>query len=102
MSLNGIKRIKIKNIKGIEEKEVTFNDLLLANRANILVANNGFGKSSIVKALEYLNDASIQLNNDDLNIDNSLENPFVEIEYKINDNTIIKTADNKKIILEMI
>lgn len=96
MSLNGIKRIKIKNIKGIEEKEFTFNDLLLANRANILVANNGFGKSSIAKAFEYLNDASIQLNNDDINLDNSLENPFVEIEYKINDNNIIKIADNEK------
>ena len=96
MSLNGIKRIKIKNIKGIEEKEFTFNDLLLANRVNILVANNGFGKSSIAKAFEYLNDASIQLNNDDINIDKSLENPFVEIEYKINDNNIIKIADNEK------
>ena len=43
-----IKKIEIKNIKGIEDKSFELD--ILANRPSLMVAPNGFGKSSFAAA----------------------------------------------------
>lgn len=54
-----ITKIEINNIKGIEQK--TFNLDLAPNKPNILVAPNGFGKSSFAIAFESLKSNKIEL-----------------------------------------
>lgn len=54
-----INTIEIKNIKGIDNK--TFHFELVPNKPNILVAPNGFGKSSIAIAFDSLKRDHIEL-----------------------------------------
>lgn len=54
-----IKTVEISNIKGIRHK--IFNLDLVPNRPNILVAPNGFGKSSFAIAFESLKSSKIEL-----------------------------------------
>ena len=95
MALNGIKNIKIENIKGIIDLDLSFDELLLVNKLNILVANNGFGKTSFARAMGYLNEAKLELKNDDIN-EYAKGFPLVEMEYVINDKWYNKIADQKK------
>lgn len=46
-TMNALKSIKIKNVKGKNEFDLTFENLH-PNMINLLVAPNGFGKSTIV------------------------------------------------------
>lgn len=92
--MNCIKRITIKNIKGKDELSLNFNDLH-ANKINILVAPNGFGKSTIVKAFDSLKPRSLSLNNDDYYENNSSNLPELEVEF-IGDNSGIYCADCSK------
>lgn len=55
-----IKTIEITNIKGIGHKSFTLD--LVPNRPNILVAPNGFGKSSFAIAFDSLRSNKIELN----------------------------------------
>lgn len=54
-----INKIEIRNIKGIDNK--SFNLDLVPNKPNILVAPNGFGKSSFAIAFESLKSNKIEL-----------------------------------------
>ncbi len=72
--------IKIKNIKGIEYKE--FNINAVANKPNILVAPNGFGKSSFATAFKSLNKNKIQLRESDYYCGNSENLPQITISYR--------------------
>ena len=54
-----IDKIEIKNVKGIHELEIK--QSILPNRPNILVASNGYGKSSIAIAFKSLNNKGICL-----------------------------------------
>ncbi len=56
MNITGI---KIENVKGIKSHH--FDISLLLNKANILVAPNGFGKSSFAIAFESLHESKIIL-----------------------------------------
>ena len=47
--VNCIKKIRIENIKGKGNLELEFTNLT-ANQPNIVVAQNGYGKSTIAKA----------------------------------------------------
>lgn len=46
-----ISNITIKNIKGFMDQNNSFDVHILPNKVNLLVAPNGFGKSSIAKDL---------------------------------------------------
>ena len=54
-----ISKIEVNNIKGIEN--LAINEYIYPNRPNILVAPNGFGKSSLAVAFKTLLENKIKL-----------------------------------------
>lgn len=75
-----LETIKIRNIKGIEDKEFNLN--AISNKPNILVAPNGFGKSSFATAFNSLRNNGIQLNESDCYQANSNNLPQISIRYR--------------------
>ena len=63
--MNAIRSIKIQYVKGKKELELIFDDFH-ANHANLLVAPNGFGKSTIVTAFNSLKPKKLELKKEDL------------------------------------
>lgn len=82
-----IKSIEIENIKGIQQKQFELN--VLPNKPSLLVAPNGFGKSSIASAFNSMNSRRINLSDDDLHADDSTNLPKVSIEYVKEDGSIV-------------
>ncbi|PTT76172.1 hypothetical protein DBR25_06690, partial [Chryseobacterium sp. HMWF001] len=82
-----IKKITIENIKGISNK--TFDLNITPNKPSILVAPNGFGKSSFAIAFKSMNQRRIKLNEDDLHENNISLQPKILIEYQTIDGTIL-------------
>jgi hypothetical protein len=72
-----INTITIKNIKGIGEK--TFNLELVPNKPNILVAPNGFGKSSFAIAFDSLKNSKIELDDKNLFCKNVNNRPVLTL-----------------------
>lgn len=62
MAQEKIQSITIENIKGIDKK--VFNLDIIPNKASVLVAPNGFGKSSLAIAFNSLNRDKIKLKDD--------------------------------------
>ena len=85
-----ITAIEIKNIKGIEYKKFEVN--LIANKPNLLVASNGFGKSSIATAFASMNSQRMNLADKDHYMENTSLNPELSIEF----NGQMLTADNSR------
>ncbi len=75
-----IKSIHIENIKGIQNKNFILN--IIPNKPSLLVAPNGFGKSSIATAFKSMNNNRILLDEDDFFEGNTANLPQIEIEYK--------------------
>jgi energy-coupling factor transporter ATP-binding protein EcfA2 len=73
-----IRKIKICNVKGICEHSIEA--LLLPNRPNILVAPNGFGKSSIATAFASIEPSGMKLSEDDAHNNDVTNLPSLEIE----------------------
>ncbi|WP_343663807.1 hypothetical protein [Chryseobacterium mucoviscidosis] len=94
-----IESIEIKNIKGIEEKKFNLN--LVPNKPNILVAPNGFGKSSFAIAFNSLRTNKIELNEKNYYLKNENNEPYLSIKLSNgicliadkNQNTISDTFD---------
>lgn len=82
-----IKSISIQNIKGIGSK--TFNLDILPNKPSIIVAPNGFGKSSLAIAFQSLNNNRIDLDNDNFHQNNDANKPSLQITYEQANGTII-------------
>jgi hypothetical protein len=74
-----IKRITIENIKGIEGK--TFELDITPNKPSILVAPNGFGKSSIAVAFSSLLSNRISLHDDHYHRGEAIRAPRIEVEF---------------------
>lgn len=93
-----IKSIHIKNIKGIHNKNFILN--IIPNKPSLLVAPNGYGKSSIATAFNSMNNNRILLSQDDFyrgNIDNK---PQISIKYKNSNNIdidLIATNNSNRI-----
>lgn len=79
-----IKSIEIKNIKGIKQKKFSLE--LIPNKPNILVAPNGFGKSSFAIAFKSLNRSRIDLDKSHYYLGD--ENNLPEITIDIENNGI--------------
>ena len=85
-----ISQIEIKNIKGIDSK--CFKIKLLPNKPNLLVAPNGFGKSSIATAFSSMNTKRIDLADKDYHKEDTSLSP--ELSIIVNGQKL--TADNAK------
>ena len=77
--MNLIQRIKIENIKGKSSCEVSFTDLT-ANQPNIVVAPNGYGKSTIATAFKAAQHGKLKLDPRDIYQQDSDNHPKLEIE----------------------
>lgn len=88
-----IKVIEIENIKGIQLKRFTLD--IAHNRPSLLVAPNGFGKSSLATAFNSMNNRRIDLDEDDLYAENIANLPRIYIEFVRPDGTVATLeADN--------
>ena len=74
-----IKIIEIENIKGIHRK--TFNLDIFPNKPSLLVAPNGFGKSSLATAFKSMNNRRIILEDDDCYQCNTANLPRIRLQY---------------------
>lgn len=74
-----IKRIYIENIKGKEKWKLEF-DNLTANQPNIIVAPNGYGKSTLAVAFKASSNGRLKLNPKDYYMHDENRHPKLEIE----------------------
>jgi hypothetical protein len=88
-----IKKITIKNIKGISNK--TFDLDIIPNKPSILVAPNGYGKSSFATAFRSLNSRRIVLEDDDLHTNRVSLEPELIIEYQKEETVILNLVATK-------
>lgn len=90
-----ISNITIKNIKGFMDQNNSFDVHILPNKVNLLVAPNGFGKSSIAKGFESLNSNRLDLPDDLYHDKNSLILPEISITY---DNNVLSANKDQNTI----
>jgi ABC-type cobalamin/Fe3+-siderophores transport system ATPase subunit len=83
-----ITAIEIEYIKGIERRRLELD--IIPNRPSILVAPNGFGKSSLAVAFNSLNNNHIKLDEGNRYEGNQNNLPKISIEYEKSDGTISK------------
>ncbi|WP_447920325.1 hypothetical protein [Achromobacter aegrifaciens] len=90
-----ILRIKVENVKGAKIRDITAE--ILPNKPSLLVAPNGFGKSSITAAFASLNQARLKLEDDHFHETSKANKPRLTIELKDSANLInVLTADETK------
>jgi energy-coupling factor transporter ATP-binding protein EcfA2 len=87
-----LKTIAIENIKGIKKK--CFNLDILPNKPSILVAPNGFGKSSLASAFNSLQTDRLVIDGYSLHEYDNKNRPKLFIKYEKPDNTIIDLEAN--------
>lgn len=88
-------RIKVENVKGAKYHDIVAN--IIPNKPSLLVAPNGFGKSSITAAFDSLTPSKLKLNNDHLHGGSAQNLPKLTIELKdAAGNTSILIADDGK------
>ena len=84
-TIKRIDQIEITNVKGISHK--IFEVKLIPNKPSILVAPNGFGKSSITAGFASMNSKRIELSKDMLHRGDENRLPEVLLRYTLLDNT---------------
>lgn len=80
--------IEIDYIKGISQRSFPLN--ILPNKPSLLVAPNGFGKSSIATAFNSMNGNRIVLDEDNQHSGNPAHQPRIFVEYTKPDNSIVQ------------
>ncbi len=94
--MNIIKNITIKNIKGKSLIDLEF-DNLNANKINLLVAPNGYSKSTIVQAFESIKPTKMVLNNDDIYQNDHRNEPEVQVTFLgENEETLIANCEKNE------
>lgn len=79
-----IKSIKIENVRGISSSTFVFDTPeMLGNKLHLLVAPNGFGKSSLAGAFDSLRPRSLKLPESLLHKDEPANKPRLEVVYAI-------------------
>ncbi len=89
-----IKKICIENVKGFGEKHC-FDLDIFPNKPSILVAPNGFGKSSLIAAFGSLNSVRMNLDKNHYHKDREENEPVLWIEYKKDDGEIVELIATK-------
>ena len=86
-----IRTIEIENIKGIGsgDNKKTFNLDILPNKPSLLIAPNGYGKSSLSIAFKSLNRNRIDLEEDDYYIQDTGNRPVIRVRFQNDDGTTI-------------
>lgn len=87
-----ISSVIIENVKGIKHLEITKD--LLPNRPNILVATNGFGKSSIAAAFNSLKSNKLELIKENLHEENDTLQPLIKLQLTNGEELIANSATN--------
>jgi len=87
-----INSIEIRNVKGLDNK--VFNLDLASNKPNILVAPNGFGKSSFAIAFDSLKSNKIELSKNNLHKDNPTNKPYLALKLDTGDTLIADENQN--------
>ncbi len=87
-----IKSIEIKNVKGIESSVFALN--LIPNKPNLIVAPNGFGKSSFGIAFQSLTTKRIELNEKHFHLNNQVNQPELMLTFEDLGNDITLLANN--------
>lgn len=88
-----ITKLEIDYVKGIEH--LVIDQVLYPNRPNILVAPNGFGKSSIASAFLSLKRNKIELNKDDYYCGNNNLESTIIIETSTNQHLVANKSKNE-------
>lgn len=78
--------IEIEHIKGIQKKRFELD--IHPNKPSLLVAPNGFGKSSLATAFNSMNNRRIALDEEDYHAENAANAPRIYIEYIRPDGTL--------------
>ncbi|MGG7665488.1 hypothetical protein [Dyadobacter sp. BHUBP1] len=89
-----LKTVKIQNVKGIVEREFSLD--AIPNKPNILVAPNGFGKSSFAIAFNSLRSNRIELDEKNYYLGKSENRPSLSI--SLTDGRILIADDNQNTI----
>lgn len=87
-----ITNITVKNIKGFSDRDNSIDVDIKSGKINILVAPNGYGKSSITAAFKSLTKSKIKVEKEDI----YKENEQLESSLSITENGSIYTADPNK------
>ena len=87
-----ISNITIKNIKGFSDKDNSIDVDIKSGKINILVAPNGYGKSSITAAFKSLTNSRIKVEKKDIH----KENEQLDSALSIAEDTITYTADKNE------
>ncbi len=92
-----IKSISITNVRGISYNKFEFKEpSMIRNKIHIIVAPNGFGKSSIAQAFDGLKPKSMSLNDESIYKSKKENLPKIEIECVIDGVTKKLIADKNK------
>jgi hypothetical protein len=77
-----IKSITVENVRGISSRKHVFETPdMLGNKFHILVAPNGFGKSSLAAAFDSLKPRSLKIHSSHFHKDNAANVPKLEVVY---------------------
>ncbi|WP_298238401.1 hypothetical protein [uncultured Algibacter sp.] len=83
-----LKSIEIRNVKGIEHKKFDLD--ITPNKPSLLVAPNGFGKSSFTCAFGSMNNARIVLSDENRYRGNAANEPIINISYEKNAGDVLQ------------
>lgn len=87
-----ISNITVKNIKGFSDRDNSIDVSIKSGKINILVAPNGYGKSSITAAFKSLTSSKIKVEKENI----YEENEQLDSALSIIEDTITYTADKNK------
>lgn len=93
VQIKRVDEISIENIKGF--KQVTLGMSLLPNKPNLLVASNGFGKSSIAAAFQSLNRERLNLGKDHFHRDDGSLDPLMRLQCTKDDGSTLTLEATK-------
>lgn len=80
-----IESIRVQNVRGLEDRTFTFDQpQMLANKVHLLIAPNGFGKSSIATAFANLKPRSLKLGEKDTYLHQPNRKPELTVIYSNN------------------
>ena len=89
-----IRSISIENVRGISSAKFVFDvPEMLGNKFHLLVAPNGFGKSSFAGAFSSLKPRSLKLPSSLLHKEDESNKAKIEISYSVDDIEMTVSAD---------